>query len=238
MSGFIPSLCFGDILMAFSWDGNSHSDENLKKQPKRKSSSEKEDDRPEVLPTPVPPTPLSTSQTAATTPKTHKFVHTHFNRATQCDYCGKKIWLKDAVQCHDCSMTCHKKCITKCQNATVCGPVDCSSVLDIMTPKERPELTLTEPPTIEATPYIDDNSEEELTTKSNDSKANAELGHRQSLTGLIAQGLKRVNSANNLAIPGISSPLNSNSKSLPPSPQHSPRSPAASCSSFPRSRKS
>nr|CAD7403184.1 unnamed protein product [Timema cristinae] len=32
-----------------------------------------------------------------------------------------QIWLKDAVQCCDCSMTCHKKCVNKCQSTTTCG---------------------------------------------------------------------------------------------------------------------
>lgn len=35
-----------------------------------------------------------------------------------------QIWLKDAVQCQNCTLVCHKKCITKCQNATICGPFD------------------------------------------------------------------------------------------------------------------
>lgn len=50
----------------------------------------------------------------------HNFVRTHFARATHCDYCGKKIWLKEAAQCQKCNMSCHKKCIKKCQMSTVC----------------------------------------------------------------------------------------------------------------------
>lgn len=46
--------------------------------------------------------------------------------------------------------------------------------------------------------------------------------HRQSFSEMISQGIKRVNSANNLAIPAIVSSLNQ-SRSLPPSPQHTPR---------------
>ena len=48
-------------------------------------------------------------------------------------------------------------------------------------------------------------------------------GHRQSFSDLLAQGIKRVNSANNLAIPNIVSSLTQSSKSLPPTPQHTPR---------------
>ncbi|XP_055844429.1 PDZ domain-containing protein 8 isoform X2 [Episyrphus balteatus] len=212
MSGFNPNMCFGDILMAFSWDGNPIQGEIVKKPLKAKSSSEKLEE-----------IEKSEATTAASSPKTHNFVRTHFHRATQCDFCGKKIWLKDAVQCRDCSMTCHKKCITKCQNSTVCGPVDCSGVLNtISTTAQQPEFTVTEAPSSTATTSIDEPSEEEQ-QKLIDTKTSTEpVVHRQSLTGLIAQGLKRVNSANNLAIPGISSSLSQNSKSLPPSPQHSP----------------
>lgn len=48
-------------------------------------------------------------------------------------------------------------------------------------------------------------------------------GHRASFSDLLAQGIKRVNSANNLNIPTIVSSLTQNSKSLPPTPQHTPR---------------
>ena len=87
-------------------------------------------------------------------PKNHKFIRTHFHRATQCDFCGKKIWLKDAVQCRECSMCCHKKCVNKCQHSTVCGPVDCSSAATLATTSSvagqkgtagQPEFTVTEP---------------------------------------------------------------------------------------------
>lgn len=50
-------------------------------------------------------------------------MRTHFQHSTQCDFCGKKIWLKDAFQCKVCAMCCHKKCIIKCQNCTICGPI-------------------------------------------------------------------------------------------------------------------
>lgn len=64
-----------------------------------------------------------------TASKQHDFIRTHFQRSTQCDFCGKKIWLKDAVQCQNCSMCCHKKCINKCQNSTICGPVEATGSL-------------------------------------------------------------------------------------------------------------
>lgn len=73
-----------------------------------------------------PPTEKEESDTRESS-KQHDFIRTHFHRSTQCDFCGKKIWLKDAVQCRECGMCCHKKCINKCQNSTICGPVDASA---------------------------------------------------------------------------------------------------------------
>lgn len=32
-----------------------------------------------------------------------------------------QIWLKDAVQCRDCGMVCHKKCEARCQASGTCG---------------------------------------------------------------------------------------------------------------------
>ncbi|GFO30816.1 PDZ domain-containing protein 8, partial [Plakobranchus ocellatus] len=50
----------------------------------------------------------------------HQFDSTTFITATFCDYCGRKIWMKDAFKCRTCSMVCHKKCLVKCLVNTVC----------------------------------------------------------------------------------------------------------------------
>lgn len=139
----------------------------------------------------------------------HDFIRTHFNQSTQCDYCGKKIWLKDAVQCRDCLMCCHKKCIVKCQSSTVCsGFKDCEEYSQI----SQPEFKVT---TVDG-----DFDDYEMADEAVDSYKLS--GHRQSFSDLLAQGIKRVNSANNLNIPTIVSSLTQNSKSLPPTPQHTP----------------
>lgn len=116
-----------------------------------------------------------------------------------------QIWLKDAVQCVACQMCCHKKCILKCQNATVCGSASdpASSQYGV-----NPEFKLTEVSDL----HTPDVAPEEL----------PDTGHRASIGDFIAQGLKRVNSANNLAIPALVS-LSQSTKSLPPSPQQTPR---------------
>lgn len=202
---------------------------------------------------------IKSTDTIPSQPRAHNFVRTHFQRATQCDFCGKKIWLKDAMQCRECFMCCHKKCINKCQNATVCGPVDCSTALTQQTPLvQTPEFMVTDADIDVAVEADCDGAGANTVTDGcgNASKGNVANNngtaattattpnnlevHRSSLTGLLAQGIKRVNSANNLAIPGIVSTIagvtssstgagggnlstpGSITKSLPPSPQHTP----------------
>lgn len=140
----------------------------------------------------------------------HNFQRKHFQSSTQCDFCGRKIWLKDGVQCRDCTMNCHKKCITKCQASTICGPVDASAAIQ---QSSAVEFKVTD---ADGEDEIDDFEEIEEPKLKLDQ-------HRQSFSEMISQGLKRVNSANNLAIPGIVSSLNQGTRSLPPSPQHTPR---------------
>ncbi|XP_061394825.1 PDZ domain-containing protein 8-like, partial [Musca vetustissima] len=276
-SGFNPNLCFGDILLAFTWDGNPNlsATETPSKQPQTKtksksiSSVDKTDDSGYSDNISIKSTDTIPSQ-----PRAHNFVRTHFQRATQCDFCGKKIWLKDAMQCRECFMCCHKKCINKCQNATVCGPVDCSTALtqtQIPTPLvQTPEFMVTDADidvAVEPDCDTSSNAGGDTTTKSPQpsnsgsntatTPSNLEV-HRSSLTGLLAQGIKRVNSANNLAIPGIVSTIagvsnnspsastgsgstagsstvtpSSLAKSLPPSPQHTPSRKASLAPSAP-----
>lgn len=119
----------------------------------------------------------------------------------------------------------------------MCGPVDCTTVTSITS---TPEFTVTEVgggahcDASEGEEALACNSEDEAQGKTTSNAIGLDV-HRSSLTGLLAQGIKRVNSANNLAIPGIVSSLAggtsgggggsnniANAKSLPPSPQHSP----------------
>lgn len=143
--------------------------------------------------------------------RSHNFQRKHFDKSTQCEFCGRKIWLKDGVQCRDCAMNCHKKCITKCQAHTICGPVDASAALQHGTAAVEFKVT-------------DADGEGEIDDFEECDEPKPKLDqHRQSFSEMISQGIKRVNSANNLAIPGIVSSLNQGTRSLPPSPQHTPR---------------
>lgn len=195
-SGFCSSICYGDACIAFDW--------------KSESAKEKltEPKTPSKL---TPQESLEKLDGEVDSSKKHDFIRTHFNRSTHCDFCGKKIWLKDAVQCQDCSMSCHKKCMLKSQTSTVCsGSADGKE--NDESHKNQPEFKLSGP--------AGDDDDFEIADEAVD---NYKLsGHRQSFSDLLAQGIKRVNSANNLHIPTISS-LTQNSKSLPPTPQHTPR---------------
>lgn len=268
-SGFNPNLCFGDILFGFSWMGNPNVIVGGSKSPSparwaknhrlcsnplleyffRNISTGGDQGAPEAHSSETM-SMKSTSSMSDTTaslgstsgmvaPRAHNFVRTHFHRATQCDFCGKKIWLKDAMQCQECTMCCHKKCIAKCQNATVCGPVDCSGSLPLSTPAlapsmvSKPEFTITQADNLEvlddrsSSAFIDDAAIEVPGGEQVQVQGATRMDlHRSSLTGMLAQGIKR--QASNLDIPGIVSSLTGsgglqmNSRSLPPSPQHTP----------------
>lgn len=187
MSGFCSNICFGDVLMSFKWTQGSSTNRRDHKSSLHNSQEEEGDE-----------------------PKKHNFIRTSFTRSTQCDFCGKKIWLKDAVQCKDCNMCCHKKCMVRSQSSTICYGLEQSDFL---------QLKVTD---------VDCPDDEEIVDENIENYKNSAGGHRQSFSDLLASGIKRVNSANSLNIPTIVSNLSSptNSKSLPPTPQHSSRKPS------------
>ncbi|XP_053680842.1 PDZ domain-containing protein 8 [Anopheles nili] len=253
-SGFDQNYCYGDVLLSFVWNGSAISlgsssgskmtNADGKKQKlitiSRGSADRLDDDRMDgVLDGKSAGMGSATATVQVQQPQPqqqqqHDFIRTHFHRTTQCDYCGKKIWLKDAVQCRDCAMCCHKKCINKCQSSTICTANEAATAAAADRPSSsssattpggssgagvlQPEFKLTEPesPTIEVEDFVDIVEEQQMVPKS---KLET---HRQSFSDLLVQGLKRVNSANNLSIPTMAG-LNPSSKSLPPTPQHTPR---------------
>ncbi|XP_065156770.1 PDZ domain-containing protein 8 isoform X2 [Atheta coriaria] len=154
-SGFEHVFCYGDILLSFVW--NHDGDGSLK----RKNSTVSEVE--------VKPTMQKTSINQ------HDFVRTQFHRSIHCDFCSKKIWLKDAVQCRDCGMCCHKKCISKCQLSTDCALVDRMSIKSDSS--DQPDLIIGD--------VADDNYIDE------------EAGNSEGIN------IKRVNSVNNLSIPAL-----------------------------------
>jgi hypothetical protein len=58
---------------------------------------------------------------------------------------SSQIWLKDAVQCRSCKMTCHKKCVNKCQATAICAPCDDDPLaMHGISPARGPEIVTTE----------------------------------------------------------------------------------------------
>ncbi|XP_075988143.1 PDZ domain containing 8 isoform X2 [Anticarsia gemmatalis] len=183
-AGFEPCLCFGDALVWWEWEGVG----TTRATPRTS--------RDPVLPRPPKPA-------------RHDFVRTHFHRSTQCDFCNKKIWLKDAMQCRNCDLSCHKKCVAKCQESSPCVPKqdrDPSSTLNC----PPPELIMTEADSI-ADPDTDDEPERKDSLDVHEEGGGA-------MSALVA-GLRRAGSAHSLSAPKT----NASSRSLPPSPSHTPR---------------
>ncbi|CAK1599486.1 unnamed protein product [Parnassius mnemosyne] len=188
-AGFEPCLCFGDALVWWEWEGAGDARTTPRSAPRGAT----------------PPRPHKPARAA------HDFVRTHFHRSTQCDFCNKKIWLKDAMQCRNCGLCCHKKCVTKCQESSPCIP---KQDRDTSTGSgcSPPELIMTEPDSI-PDPYSD---EEDKTDRKDSLDVHEEGGG--AMSALVA-GLRRAGSAHSLSPPRA----NASSRSLPPSPSHTPR---------------
>ncbi|KAK7862818.1 hypothetical protein R5R35_000842 [Gryllus longicercus] len=140
-SGFEPCLCYGDILLAFLF-----TPVEAGMVPPQAQQQTPKISRP-ASPRELSSNPVIVSGNAIPL-RRHDFLRTHFNRATQCEFCGKKIWLKDAVQCRDCAMTCHKKCVARCQEAAACSGGEPSTTIRRLS--AQPEIVTTaaeeEPP--------------------------------------------------------------------------------------------
>ncbi|KAL1491277.1 hypothetical protein ABEB36_011896 [Hypothenemus hampei] len=107
-SGFEHVFCFGDALLTFVWTPDD--EENMMLRRKMSSGIGQDVKNEDVITVPV-------------RSQQHDFVRTQFHGTTHCDFCSKKIWLKDAVQCKQCNMCCHKKCVVKCQTSSACKEV-------------------------------------------------------------------------------------------------------------------
>ncbi|XP_076654542.1 PDZ domain containing 8 isoform X2 [Halictus rubicundus] len=135
-SGFDPTLCHGDILLSYVWE-SSYPNRHTASDSGKKESIETAKTQPAL-------------NEEIIDKKMHDFIRTHFHRATHCDFCTKKIWLKDAVQCRDCGMVCHKKCEVRCQASGNCGAESLAMALETdeiepntLTGDSGPEISLT-----------------------------------------------------------------------------------------------
>nr|XP_050863722.1 PDZ domain-containing protein 8 isoform X2 [Vespula vulgaris] len=188
-SGFDPTLCFGDILMSYNWESsvpNRHiTNESIKKENVEAIRAQ----------------PMQNEEAAEK--KVHDFIRTHFHRATHCDFCTKKIWLKDAIQCRDCGMVCHKKCEIRCQASGICG-------------SETLATLALEADEIEPSAIIGESSPEISLTGCEDNVQGASMMAMKASIANTLLGLKKAGSTSCLAPP--TSGIGLASRSLPPSP--------------------
>ncbi|XP_037789551.1 PDZ domain-containing protein 8-like [Penaeus monodon] len=119
--GFDMKLCYGDVMLSLTYQpqdrcetlGRGILDKNYASSPISEDESltdgtlSEEDE-------------ISVTQEIVED-RNHDFKRTHFHSATHCDFCRKKIWLKDAYQCGECGIICHKKCMVRCEQETVCA---------------------------------------------------------------------------------------------------------------------
>ncbi|XP_011151747.1 PDZ domain-containing protein 8 [Harpegnathos saltator] len=188
-SGFDPTLCYGDILLSYVWESCQPSDQAISDAGKKENAETAKIQ------------PILNEEVADR--KMHDFIRTHFHRATHCDFCTKKIWLKDAVQCRDCGMVCHKKCEARCQASGTCGAESLATLA-----LEADEI---EPSTI-----IGDIGPEISLTGCEDNVQGASMMAVKASIANTLLGLKKAGSTSCLAPP--TSGIGPASRSLPPSP--------------------
>ncbi|XP_028046600.1 PDZ domain-containing protein 8 isoform X2 [Monomorium pharaonis] len=185
-SGFDPTLCYGDILLSYVWEScpSDHAVNDFGKKENAETAK-------------IQPIPSEIADK-----KMHDFIRTHFHRATHCDFCTKKIWLKDAVQCRDCGMVCHKKCEARCQASGTCGAESLATLA-----LEADEIELN----------VGDISSPEISlTGCEDNVQGASMMAVKASIANTLLGLKKAGSTSCLAPPA--SGIGLASRSLPPSP--------------------
>ncbi|XP_076061177.1 PDZ domain containing 8 isoform X4 [Oratosquilla oratoria] len=233
--GFTPAFCYGDITLAITYQPVDRK-ENVEKKDKEKINSSTciEDDS-------SIDGGLSDEDEAylgeIIDERPHDFKRTHFHSTTQCDFCKKKIWLKDANQCGECGIICHKKCVAKCEQETVCDvsglrfKEQSSLATPDMKGKTQDPLSIPDnrdTPEIITTSAVGGGCESDSPGQT--PPVSPHSHQRRTLGSFLAQvanaagkgSLKRTGSAHNLAPPSALPLDSSQSRSLPPSPQHSP----------------
>ncbi|KAG7169249.1 PDZ domain-containing protein 8-like isoform X3 [Homarus americanus] len=220
--GFTPSLCYGDMMLSLTYQPQDRCEAIGRGTFDKTAISEDESltdgtlsEEDDLL-----------GMQEIVEDRNHDFKRTHFHSATQCDFCKKKIWLKDAYQCSECGIICHKKCMVKCEQETVCDAGGLryrdSPRSDAREGRDNKDM----PPEIITTAAVGPGTD-------NGSPGNtppvSPHTQRRTLGSLLAQvasaskgSLKRAGSAHNLAPPNPS-PGGTLSRSLPPSPPHSPQ---------------
>lgn len=226
--GFDPKFCYGDITLSLVYQPHDRVEGSGTEKLKSNVTLGSDDE---------------TSQTDGTASeednenssdkqnqRSHTFKKTYFHSSTYCDFCKKKIWLKFAYQCSECSIICHKKCMAKCNNETLCdmGGIcfkDGGGTSNALGASSSEAKTVS-PPEIVTHMVTSGASDDEDNTHEQNITASPQ---RRTLGSLLAQvasagkgSLKRAGSANNLSLPSqlLEASL---SRSLPHTPQHTPQ---------------
>lgn len=76
-SGFDPTLCYGDILLSYVWEASTLN-HRVAGDPGKKGGADTVKTQPAL-------------SEEITEKKMHDFIRTHFHRATNCDFCTKKV---------------------------------------------------------------------------------------------------------------------------------------------------
>lgn len=106
--------------------------------------------RPTPSPSPLPPSPVEETPANASfgspvngSKRPHDFLLTHFVHVRLCDFCRKKIWLREALQCGGCGVVCHKKCIKRYPEQKWCSIDQSGTQLgDLFLPARPPHPAL------------------------------------------------------------------------------------------------
>ncbi|XP_068221244.1 PDZ domain-containing protein 8-like isoform X3 [Palaemon carinicauda] len=222
--GFDMNLCYGDVMLSLTYQPQDRCDVSMRVNQDKVSNRPISEDESLTDGTVSEEDEMYGMQDIVED-RIHDFKRTHFNSAVQCNFCRKKIWLKDAYQCGECGIVCHKKCMVRCGDETICD-------ISGLRYRDASKNDSQEPVETKETPEI-------ITTVASGSGGdNGSPGNtppvsphsqRRTLSSLFAQvasaskgSLKRAGSANNLAPPN-SSHDGTHSRSLPPSPPHSPQ---------------
>ncbi|EFX86131.1 hypothetical protein DAPPUDRAFT_97942 [Daphnia pulex] len=126
--GFDPRLCYGDVSLSFVYRPDKEDEP---------PSPDLDSDIVDGIPYPLSPSPHPSSVHPLSpliemarpavdivvndSMPMHNFVLTQFINVRLCDFCRKKIWLREALQCRNCELVCHKKCIKRYPDRKWCG---------------------------------------------------------------------------------------------------------------------
>ncbi|KAK7097991.1 PDZ domain-containing protein 8-like [Littorina saxatilis] len=121
--GFEPHRCYGDVTLRFQFTPSNISQDQRPMFVRDLDPADQVDLAGvgiEVEANDSSQEELSDSE-AVSAEGRHVFSRAQFTSATYCNFCGKKIWMKSALQCSACSMIIHKKCTERCQVETLCS---------------------------------------------------------------------------------------------------------------------